>query len=273
MIYKSFQATETKVLDPARGLVETVFSVTGNLDRQGDIIDPGAFTKALSAKASVPVVYAHKWDDLDAVLGKTISWRELLASDPGLPESLQRQGFGGVKAVVQFDQETPSGRVALTHVKNKNITEWSFAFDVDDDGEKTEGNVRHIKSIKEVYEVTLALIGANPATTTMAFKSMVEAAEYDEALEDLLEVAAQAIDETAIEYTTLPDGTHQSVSHAISPAKSNDEAITQVAMATILRDLSARPQTVPANASPLQDDEPNFDHFLTNPQQGVITRG
>jgi HK97 family phage prohead protease len=176
-IHKSFQAAETKVLDPARGLVECVFSVTGNVDRQNDIIEPGAFSKALAAKPSVPVVYAHKWDDINQVLGKTTSWKELLPGDPGLPESLRSKGFGGVKATVQFDQETPAGRVALTNVKNKNITDWSFAFDLTPDGEKFDDNTRHIKAngIAEIYEVTVALIGANSDTTTMAFKALVDA--------------------------------------------------------------------------------------------------
>jgi HK97 family phage prohead protease len=198
VIQKSFEAAETKVLDAGRGLVETVFSVTGNVDRQNDVIDPGAFGKALAAKSSVPVVYAHKWDDLNAVLGKTVSWKELLAGDPALPESLRNKGLGGVKAIVQFDQETPAGRIAFTNVKNKNITEWSFAFDIDPDGAKSDGDVRHIKSISEVYEVTLALIGANPATTTMAFKAMVEAETHaqpdDEAeLLALLQVGASLL--------------------------------------------------------------------------------
>jgi len=175
VIRKSFEAVETKVLDPAQGLVECVFSVTGNKDRQNDVIDPGAFTKALAAKSSVSVVYAHVWDDINQVLGKTVSWKELMPGDPGLPAELQTKGYGGVKAAVQFDQETPAGRVAFTHVKNKNIKDWSFAFDIEPDGEKSEDNVRHIKSVAEMYEVTLALIGANPATTTMAFKAMVEA--------------------------------------------------------------------------------------------------
>ena len=178
LLRKSFTAAETKVLDPAKGLVETVFSVTGNLDRQNDIIEPGAFAKALAAKGSVPVVYAHKWDDINQVLGKTINWRELMPGDPALPANLQQKGYGGVKALIQFDQETPAGRVALTHVKNKNITEWSFAFDIDPDGgEKFEDNARHIKSIAEMYEVTLALIGANPDTTTMSLKSLSESIE------------------------------------------------------------------------------------------------
>jgi len=182
VIHKSFSAAETKVLDPARGLVECMFSVTGNVDRQNDVIEPGAFSKALAAKTSVPVVYAHKWDDINQVLGKTISWKELYPGDPGLPDSLRENGCGGVKAIVQFDQETPAGRVAFTHVKNRNITDWSFAFDIADGGEKNEGNERHIKSggVQEIFEVTVALIGANPATTTMAFKAMVEAESKSE---------------------------------------------------------------------------------------------
>jgi HK97 family phage prohead protease len=175
VIRKSFQAVETKVLDSARGLVECVFSVTKNTDRQGDEIDPGAFGKAITSKSGVPVVYAHVWDDINQVLGKTVAWKELYPGDPGLPAELQAKGYGGVRTTVQFDQETPAGRVAFTHVKNQNIKDWSFAFDIDEGGDKTEDDVRHIKSIKEIYEVTLALIGANPATTTMAFKAMVEA--------------------------------------------------------------------------------------------------
>lgn len=196
-INKSFQAAETKVLDPSRGLVECMFSVTGNLDRQGDIIDPGAFTKALASKASVPVVYAHQWNDLDAVLGKTVSWKELFPGDPSLPESLRTKGYGGVRAVVQFDQETPAGRLAFTHVKNKNITEWSFAFDIDDDGEKQVDDVRHIKSIREVYETTLALIGANPETVTMALKG------WDQAYIKWDERRPRANDELAAAYAAL----------------------------------------------------------------------
>ena len=260
LIRKSF-AAETKVLDAAKGLVEAVFSVTGNLDRQGDIIDPGAFGKALSAKSSVPLVYAHKWDDINQVLGKTVGWRELMPGDPGLPVSLQQKGYGGVKATLQFDQETPAGRVAFTHVKNKNITEYSFAFDIDDDGEKFDDNARHIKSISEVFEVTLALIGANPDTSTMAFKSLVEAEaaqtdEYDEALNDLFEIASSAID------------THAATSE-------NDEVIYRAAEAAILRDLSAQAvPTVPVDAKAQGDDEPDFEQFLRNhhPFIGAIPR-
>ena len=174
MIRKSLEAIETKAIDAERGLYSCIFSATKNQDRQDDVIDPGAFSKALT-KSSVPVVYAHVWNDINQVLGRTTGWKELLPGSAELPEKLLANGLGGVKAVIQYEMGVPAGRVAATHTKNGNITDWSFAFDIDDGGEKYEDGVRHIKSIREIYEVTLALIGANPATTTMAFKAMVEA--------------------------------------------------------------------------------------------------
>lgn len=175
MIRKSFEAVETKAIDAERGLYSCIFSATKNEDRQADVIEPGAFAKALIAKSSVPVVYAHVWNDIHQVLGRTAGWTELPPGSPELPAKLLTKGLGGVRANIQYEMDVPAGRVAATHTKNGNITDWSFAFDIDDDGAKTEDNVRHITSIKEIYEVTLALIGANPATTTMAFKAMVEA--------------------------------------------------------------------------------------------------
>ena len=175
MIRKIFDATQTKVLgDPEQGLVEAIFSATGNIDKQNDRIVPGAFSKALAAKSSVPVVYAHKWDDINAVLGRTTSWAELMPGSPGLPDSLRSQGYGGVKATIQFEMGVPSGRAAFTHLKNGNLGQYSFAFDIDNDGEKFEGNVREIKSIREIYEVTVALIGANQLTTTMVAKAKAD---------------------------------------------------------------------------------------------------
>lgn len=177
MIRKTFEAIETKILDEQTGVCQTMFAITGNVDRQNDRILAGAFAKALAAKGSVPVCYAHKWDDLDSVLGRTLNWTELMPGSPDLPQSLLAKGLGGVRATVQFEMGVPAGRVAFTHVKNRNLTDWSWAFDIDPTDEKFEDGttVREIKSIKEIYEVTLALIGANPATTTMAFKAMVEA--------------------------------------------------------------------------------------------------
>ena len=172
MIHKTFDATHTKVLgDPEQGLVEAMVAITGNVDRQGDRIVPGAFAKALAAKASVPVTFSHKWDDISQVLGRTTAWKELLPGSPELPDSLRSQGYGGLMARLQFEMAVEAGRTAFTHLKNGNLTQYSFAFDVDQAGEKYDGNVREIKSIREVFEITVCPIGANSLTTTMVAKA------------------------------------------------------------------------------------------------------
>jgi HK97 family phage prohead protease len=174
VIHKEFSEVQTKVLDDSRGLCQTMFAITGNVDRQGDRILPGAFGKALSAKTSVPVVYSHGWADISQVLGKTTGWTELRPGSLELPPALLSKGLGGVRANVQFELGVPAGQIAWTHVRNKNLTNWSWAFDIDSDGEKYEGNVREIKGIKEIFEITLCPVGANAEAMTMALRKAME---------------------------------------------------------------------------------------------------
>jgi HK97 family phage prohead protease len=170
VIHKEFSAVQTKVLDDSRGLCQTMFAITGSVDRQGDRIMPGAFSKALAAKSSVPVVYSHGWTDISQVLGKTTGWTELRPGSSELPPTLLSKGLGGVRANVQFELGVPAGQIAWTHVRNKNLTNWSWAFDIDSDGEKYSGNVREIKGIREIFEITLCPVGANADAMTLALQ-------------------------------------------------------------------------------------------------------
>ena len=221
---KSFAVVETKVLDADMGLVECAFSVTGNVDRQNDRILPGAFKTALASSRPPTVVYSHVWDDIHQVLGKTQTWNELLPGDPSLPSKLKAQNEailkagkgeqlrGCMKAQVKFDRDTPSGALAFTHVKNENLVEWSFAFDVadggtfyDDPGKSLDGGyvqpVRNIKDISEVFEVSLVLIGANPATSTVGWKSILKEAKSDlGAIVEAYEAWKQAPDADSFNY-------------------------------------------------------------------------
>lgn len=195
ILRKSFTAIETKVLDASQGLVEATFSVTANEDRQNDKIMPGAFSKAINRaieKGRPPtVVYGHDWENLDAVLGRAVKWNEMAPGNPMLPEKLLKAGFGGMRAEVKFDLETPAGAVAFTHVKNKNLDEWSFAFSCGDI-EYDEKGVRLIKEITEVMEISLVLIGANQDTVTMALKSMKAAPDSRVAQAEAIAAAARA---------------------------------------------------------------------------------
>jgi HK97 family phage prohead protease len=185
VIHKEFSEVQTKVLDESRGLCQTMFAITGNVDRQGDRILPGAFSKALNAKASVPVVYSHGWQDISQVLGKTTGWTELQPGSPELPPALLAKGLGGVRANVQFELGVPAGQIAWTHVRNKNLTNWSWAFDIDPDGgEKFEGTVREIKGIREIFEITLCPVGANAEAITLALQKAMAVGSEIQAVED-----------------------------------------------------------------------------------------
>jgi hypothetical protein len=184
---KSFSADHTKVLNAGAGIVETVFSVTGPpADRQGDIIDAGAFSKAIANSRLPTVVFSHVWNDINQVLGRTLSWEELLPGNPMIPSRLKSAAkgesqVGCVRAQVQFDLETPAGQLAFTHVRNQNLKEWSFSFDVGENGAYYEDHksadgkysapIRHIKDVSEVFELTLCVIGAQQRTETVAWKA------------------------------------------------------------------------------------------------------
>ena len=178
-VVKSFTA-QTKVLDAAAGLVDCVASVTGNLDRQGDRIVAGAFAPALSRPKAIPVVYGHKWDSLDAVLGKTLNVRELMPNDPSLPTALRSAGYGGLRSTIKFDLDTPAGQLAFTHLAHGNLSEYSFGFDISEGGAEyrdekaangSRKSVRYITSISEIFEISVVLIGANQLTETVSAKA------------------------------------------------------------------------------------------------------
>lgn len=166
--YKDFQTT-TKTVDAAQGLVECLFSVTRNVDREGDVIDSGAFANVLAKKKSVPVVFSHKWEDIGQVLGRTKAWAEWSPGDARLPADLYAQGSGGVWAQIQFNLNVAAGKTAFELVKSGDLTEWSFAFQskvlYDTKG------IRHHTEITEIYEVTLCPVGANQATRVLAAKN------------------------------------------------------------------------------------------------------
>jgi HK97 family phage prohead protease len=169
-ITKSFSGAVTKDFDAAQGLVTAIFSATNNLDRQDDVIEAGAFQNVI-ANGKLPVlVFGHQWDSLDAILGQTVSWCELMPGDYRLPGSFQMNNWGGVEAVLQFSLNTPSGAAAFEHLKAGVLVEYSFAFEIADAEYDAKAGIRRIKSIGEVFEISVVLIGANPATTTVAMK-------------------------------------------------------------------------------------------------------
>jgi HK97 family phage prohead protease len=249
-IVKSFQPVEVKVLDAAQGLVEAVMSVTGNVDRQKDRIAPGAFGKAFglaTEKGRLPtIVFAHNWEDINQVLGSAKGWEELAPGDPGLPVKLAEKGYGGLKVQAQMNLSVPAGQIAFSHLSQSHLSEWSFAFDPGATTYDSQG-VREIKSIEEIMELSLVIIGANQDTATMGTKSM----EPDEGrpertasrLGQASEIGASfkaALEAPATEKSTVPDGEPQPTEKADgAPLLTDDEAVHNDALLTALNAVNA----------------------------------
>lgn len=142
-------------------------SVFGNVDSYGDIVDKGAFTDTLKEwgekDAPIPLLWGHDIFDMFNNIGHLEEAKE---DDHGLL----------VKG--QFDLENPNGVQAYKLVKQKRVTDLSFAFDVIDAAEeKKDGDqvVNHLKALK-LWEVSVVPIGANPETEFVGVKSALSAA-------------------------------------------------------------------------------------------------
>ena len=171
MWYKSVRSQRVK-FDASTGIVEAIVSVTGNKDLQGDVIMPGAFSKALLTNKAPKIVFQHDWD---FPLGKTISAVELMPGDKRLPDSLFKAGCGGLLVVGQFTMADPKAAAIFAHLKAGSLDEFSIGFDVPDDGRQYDNktDTNYLKSIYPLYEWSPVLYGANPATVPVAVKAFV----------------------------------------------------------------------------------------------------
>lgn len=155
---KTYRA-DVKALDGAdEGTFEALVSVFGNVDFAGDRVVKGAFQKSLDTWSEsgdpIPVVFSHRWDDLDAHIGKVLEAKE---TDEGL----------WVKA--QLDLDDPSAAKVHRMLKDRRIREFSFAYDVIDEAKADGAN--ELREL-EVIEVGPTLKGMNPATQLLTAKTL-----------------------------------------------------------------------------------------------------
>lgn len=152
---KTMQAQVKASDDAGDGVVEALVA-TYDLDSGGDRIVPGAFDASLKEWAdsgqSIPFIWSHLHDDLDAYLGDVLEAKE---TDEGL----------WVKAQIDMDDER--SRKAYRLIKGGRVRNYSFAYEVQDAEEKDGENL--LKSLK-VFEVGPTLIGMNQNTRTLAAK-------------------------------------------------------------------------------------------------------
>lgn len=182
MIYKHVDAEVLKY-DDEQGIVEAIVSVTGNMDRQKDIIEPGAWQKAIETGRLPRVTIDHQWG-ARTMLGKTIQAEELMPGDPRLPALFQQNGWGGLRVVSRFNLDKQIAREAYSDLKGGFVNEFSVGFDVakDEKGERQEtmkDGVRSIKSVGNWYEWSPVFMGANPETSILQVKGLPQSETTD----------------------------------------------------------------------------------------------
>lgn len=146
----------------APGTFEALISVFGNVDSDGDVVTPGAFTKTL-ADGPKPIVWSHAWGT--PPIGETLEAKE---TDQGLlvkgrlfvaddeDHAVARQVYAGLKAGA-LKEFSWGGRVTKeTRVEDEN------------------GDVTFELAEIDLVEYGPCLKGANPATALLAVKSLVK---------------------------------------------------------------------------------------------------
>lgn len=201
---KAFPA-HFKAADDGSGEFEAIVAVFGNVDHQGDRIVEGAFANTLAEwKTSgdpIPVIHSHQWHDLDAHIGEVLDAEELSPGDERLPDSLKE--LGGLWIKGQNDMDDPMAAKAHRLMQRRRLREFSFAYDVREDGEKRgEDGVNELTDL-DLFEVGPTLKGANPATALVGAKAIptevlddIEAGHGKAIRDAVANALAAAIDET-----------------------------------------------------------------------------
>lgn len=151
------------------GVFEAIVA-TYDLDSYGDKIVPGAFADTLAEwKESgdpLPVLWAHQSGDPESHIGVVLEAEE---RDEGL----------WVKAQLDVDDlADPKSRTSRVYrlLKGRRVTQFSFAFDVEEGGwiERREDGVDQsyyeLRKLK-LYEVGPCLVGVNQQTDLLAVKA------------------------------------------------------------------------------------------------------
>ena len=167
-----YLSNETKVkdVDSVKGIVKAYYSVNGNIDSDGDIIEPGAGAKTIRERGpeGSKRIKHFKWHDLRYA--------------PGVLQELGEDEFGGF--FVSKLLSTTLGKDTLIEYQEGAITEHSFGFETIKE-DKDESGVNHIKEYK-LWEVSsLIAWGANSLTRVDYVKNIKTEAEAITALESI----------------------------------------------------------------------------------------
>ncbi|WP_112383345.1 HK97 family phage prohead protease [Sphingomonas carotinifaciens] len=159
---------EIKSIDEA-GYISGIAAGYGNVDHGGDIIMPGALTKAIAGRASVPMLLFH---DHKRPVG---AWSKFDETDGGL----------NVEGRIAIKSE--AGREAHALVESGALSGLSIGYKTL--RHRFEGKTRQLHELS-LHEVSLVPVGMNERAVITQVKSIVEAGgmpsvrEFEEFLRD-----------------------------------------------------------------------------------------
>jgi len=155
--------------------VKVAFSMVGNIDSDGDVMEPGAFNKTWSERgpSGKNLIY------------HLIDHNTSIKSIVGKPKELGYDGnyAYGVTPIV----DTNLGNDMLKMYQDGIISNHSFGFYVPKDRSNEKDGVRYIKEVSQ-YEYSSVLWGANSETPTLGMMKSLTQEEQKTKLSDRLTI-------------------------------------------------------------------------------------
>lgn len=155
------KTTDAQYKDEGNGMLEGYASTwIRKPDSYGDVVKEGAFAKSLEERwnggKGIPVLWAHKGDDLDAYIGK---------ADANEDEK-------GLHFVMQFD-DTPEAQRVRELYRDGRLSKFSFAYDILEDGMVTLDDGFNAHELREVdiFEISCVLVPANDDAGVVSVKN------------------------------------------------------------------------------------------------------
>lgn len=210
--------------EAGEGLFIAYASVFGNIDSYGDVVQKGAFANTLAkweeSGNPIPVYFGHRMDDLQYNIGHIISAEE---------------DEHGLKVTGKLDLELENGKLAYHLLKQKRLTQLSFAYDVvrAEAGEQDGQKVMNLFEL-DIHEVSIVPVGANRETEFLEIKAAavevkegrVLAQKHIEDLRTAYEHLGKVLEATTVEKPkSLEDGL-QAKDEALS-GKSEEPTLDQ----------------------------------------------
>jgi len=152
-----------------QGIFEGLAAVYGNTDLQGDVIEPGAFSKTLREKGEVPILWQH--DSSEPIGMGTLS-----------------DSAAGLLIRGELALESPTAHKAYGLLKRRIVTGLSIGFD--SVKSKMVDGVRRLSELR-LWEVSLVTFGANPLAQVSGVKSEDQIRQFRALLADCKGVFAK----------------------------------------------------------------------------------